>query len=88
MGITGVGSEWNKGVAGTGGVARVNELEFAEAGYGVMDVHVNFTDESFFLNEIVTVTLHGTETPSEVADKIADLTMVKVRRYYIECLPS
>ncbi len=70
-GVTGVGSEWNKGVAGTGGVAEVNELEITEAGSGAMDVRVNFTDGSFFLNETVTVTLQGTETPSEVADKIA-----------------
>ncbi|KMZ43947.1 hypothetical protein AC624_24240 [Bacillus sp. FJAT-27238] len=31
----------------------------------------NFTDGSFFLDETVTFTLQGIETPSEVADKIA-----------------
>lgn len=70
-GVTGVGSEWKKGVAGTGGVAEVNELEITEVGSEAMDMRVNFTDGSFFLNETVTVTLQGTETPSEVADKIA-----------------
>ncbi|UED75544.1 hypothetical protein [Brevibacillus sp. DP1.3A] len=69
-GVTGVGSEWRKGVAGTGGVAEVNELEITEAGSGSKDLSVNFTDGNY-LNETVTVTLQGTETPSEIADKIA-----------------
>ncbi|OUQ90267.1 hypothetical protein B5G50_00890 [Brevibacillus brevis] len=69
-GVTGVGSEWRKGVAGTGGVAEVNELEITEAGSGSKDLSVNFTDGNY-LNEAVTVTLQGTETPSEIADKIA-----------------
>ncbi|MED1784285.1 hypothetical protein P4V43_20900 [Brevibacillus fortis] len=69
-GVTGVGSEWRKGVAGTGGVAEVNELEISEAGSGSKDLSVNFTDGNY-LNETVTVTLQGTETPSEIADKIA-----------------
>ncbi|EJL22859.1 hypothetical protein [Brevibacillus sp. BC25] len=68
-GVTGVGSEWRKGVAGTGGVAEVNELEITEAGSGLKDLSVNFTDGNY-LNETVTVTLQGTETPSEIADKI------------------
>ncbi|MBY0085088.1 hypothetical protein [Brevibacillus brevis] len=70
-GVTGVGSEWKKGVAGTGGVAEVNKLEITEVGSEAVDMRVNFTDGSFFLNETVTVSLQGTETPSEVADKIA-----------------
>ncbi|MGG4451636.1 hypothetical protein [Brevibacillus porteri] len=69
-GVTGVGSEWRKGVAGTGGVAEVNELEITEAGSGSKDLSVNFTDGNY-LNETVTVTLQGKETASEIADKIA-----------------
>ncbi|MCC8438724.1 hypothetical protein HP567_029765 [Brevibacillus sp. M2.1A] len=69
-GVTGVGSEWRKGVAGTGGVAEVNELEITEAGSGSKDLSVNFTDGNY-LNETATVTLQGTETSAEIADKIA-----------------
>lgn len=68
-GVTGVGSEWRKGVAGTGGVAEVNELEITEAGSGSKDLSVNFTDGNY-LNETATVTLQGTETSAEIADKI------------------
>ncbi|MFI8711579.1 hypothetical protein QIH01_00450 [Brevibacillus brevis] len=69
-GVTGVGSEWRKGAAGTGGVAEVNELEITEAGSGSRDLSVNFTDGNY-LNETATVTLQGTETSAEIADKIA-----------------
>ncbi|MED1944724.1 MULTISPECIES: hypothetical protein [Brevibacillus] len=68
-GVTGAGSEWRKGAAGTDGVAEVNELEITEAS-GSKDLSVNFTDGNY-LNETVTVTLQGTETPSEITDKIA-----------------
>ncbi|MCE0453771.1 hypothetical protein [Brevibacillus sp. AF8] len=69
-GVTGVGSEWRKGVAGTGGVAEVNELEISDAGSGSKDLSVNFTDGNY-LNETATVILQGTETSAEIADKIA-----------------
>ncbi|MCM3143693.1 hypothetical protein [Brevibacillus sp. MER 51] len=69
-GVTGVGSEWRKGVAGTGGVAEVNELEISDAGSGSKDLSVNFTDGNH-LNETATVILQGTETSAEIADKIA-----------------
>lgn len=71
QGVTGVGSEWNKGVAGTEGVAEENELEITDAGSGSKDLSVNFTDGTFFLNDTVTVTLQGKETASEIADRIA-----------------
>ncbi|TKI58563.1 hypothetical protein E8L90_25940 [Brevibacillus antibioticus] len=45
-GVTGVGSEWRKGVTRTGGVAEVNKLEITEAGSGSKDLSVNLPMET------------------------------------------
>ncbi|WP_312109657.1 hypothetical protein [Brevibacillus reuszeri] len=68
-GVVGSGYEWRAGEAGTGGAAEVNELEITQSPYPASTLEVTFTNGS--VNETATVTLNGTEGPSDVANAIA-----------------
>lgn len=70
-GVSAVGSEMRSGMAGTGGVAEVNELEITQAGEAPSTVEVTFKVEPYGVSEKATVVLEGTETTAEIASKIA-----------------